>query len=195
MIQRVALFVDGANMFYAQRDNGWFIDFRSVYQMFTDNREKASAYYFTATPHVGDPEKVRAYRRFRTALQSIGFSVVDKEVRVISTPSAGVVKLKGNLDIELVFRILTEKDTYDEVVLMGGDSDYIPIVSHLRAIGKTVTIVGRRESVSNDLINVANRFVDLNAIRDRVERERTPKPAVQTIQMAKAAEKTKMGAH
>jgi len=185
-MQRVALFVDGANMFYAQRDNGWFIDFRSVYQMFTDNREKAAAYYFTATPHMADPEKVRSYRRFRTALQSMGFSVVDKEVTVISNPSAGVVKVKGNLDIELVFRILTEKDTYDEAVLMGGDSDYVPIVSHLRALGKTVTIVGRRESVSNSLINVANKFVDLNSIRDRVERERLP---VKTPQV------TKMGAH
>jgi len=173
---RVALFVDGANMFYAQRDNGWFIDFRSVYQMFTDNREKAAAYYFTATPPAADPEKVQAYRRFRTALQSIGFSVVDKEVKVISTPSAGVVKLKGNLDIELVFRILTERGTYDEAVLMGTDSDYVPIVTHLRTIGKTVTIVGRRESTSNDLLNVANRFVDLNSIRDRIERTRGAKP-------------------
>ncbi|MGH9747225.1 MAG: NYN domain-containing protein [Candidatus Acidiferrales bacterium] len=185
-MQRVALFVDGANMFYAQRENGWFIDFRSVYQMFTDNREKASAYYFTATPHMADPEKVRNYRRFRTALQSMGFSVVDKEVRVISSPNSNVVKVKGNLDIELVFRILTEKDTYDEAVLMGGDSDYIPIVSHLRALGKTVTVVGRRESTSNDLINVANRFVDLNAIRDRIEKERSP---------SKIPQAKKSGAH
>jgi uncharacterized LabA/DUF88 family protein len=189
-MQRVALFVDGANMFYAQRDNGWFIDFRSVYQMFTDNREKAAAYYFTATPHAADPERVKNYRRFRTALQSIGYSVVDKEVKVISSPSSGIVKVKGNLDIELVFRILTEKDTYDEAVLMGGDSDYVPIVGHLRALGKTVTIVGRRESVSNDLINAANKFVDLNSIRDRVERERAAKPAAPRF-----AEAKKSGAH
>lgn len=172
-MQRVGLFVDGANMFYAQRENGWFIDFRSVYQYFTDNKEKAVAYYFTAAPSAADPERVRNYRRFRTALQAIGFSVVDKEVRVISSPTAGVVKVKGNLDIELVFRMLTEKDAFDEVVLLGGDTDYIPIISHLRALGKTVIVVGRRESVSNDLVNVANRFIDLNTIRDRIEK--TPK--------------------
>jgi uncharacterized LabA/DUF88 family protein len=69
---------------------------------------------------------------------------------------------------------------------MGGDSDYVPIVSHLRALGKTVTIVGRRESVSNSLINVANKFVDLNSIRDRVERERLP---------VKPSQAKKLGAH
>jgi uncharacterized LabA/DUF88 family protein len=182
-MQRVAVFVDGANMFYAQRNNGWFIDFRLVYQFFTDNREKAAAYYFTATPPAGDSERVRNYRRFRTALINIGFNVVDKEVSVISTPTAGVIKLKGNLDIELVFRVLTEQATYDEVVLMGGDRDYIPIINHLRALGKTVTVVGRRESVSDDLINAANKFIDLNSIRDRIEKA------------SKVLEAKKLGAH
>ncbi|HEV2493798.1 MAG TPA: NYN domain-containing protein [Terriglobia bacterium] len=171
-MQRVALFVDGANMFYAQRDNRWHIDWRLVFNFFTDNKEKASAYYFTATPPVGDAERVTKYRRFKTALQSIGYSVVDKEVRLIKSDASDVpVKMKGNLDIELVFRLLTEANTYDEVVLMGCDSDYIPIVTHLRAIGKVVTIVGRRGSTSNDLINVANKFLDLDAIRTRVERK------------------------
>jgi uncharacterized LabA/DUF88 family protein len=170
-MQRVALFVDGANMFYAQRDNHWHIDWRLVYNFFTDNKEKAAAYYFTATPPVGDPERVTKYRRFKTALQSMGYSVVDKEVRIIKSDASDIpVKLKGNLDIELVFRLLTEANTYDEVVLMGCDSDYIPIVSHLRAIGKVVTIVGRKGSTSNDLINVANKFLDLDTIRVRIEK-------------------------
>jgi uncharacterized LabA/DUF88 family protein len=171
-MQRVALFVDGANMFYAQKDNHWHIDWRLMFQFFTDNKEKAAAYYFTATPPVGDRDRITKYRRFKTALQSMGYSVVDKEVRLIKSESSDVpVKIKGNLDIELVFRLLTEANTYDEVVLIGCDSDYIPIVTHLRAIGKTVTVVGRRGSISNDLINVVNKFTDLDTIRSRIERK------------------------
>jgi uncharacterized LabA/DUF88 family protein len=170
-MQRVGLFVDGANMFYAQRDNHWHIDWRSVFHIFTDNKEKAAAYYFTATPPAGDLERINKYRRFKTALQSMGYSVVDKEVRLIKGEGSDVpVKVKGNLDIELVFRLLTEASTYDEIVLMGCDSDYIPIITHLRAIGKVVTVVGRKGSTSNDLINVANKFVELDTIRNRIER-------------------------
>jgi uncharacterized LabA/DUF88 family protein len=143
-----------------------------VFHYFTDNKEKAAAYYFTATPPVGHPERVEKYRRFKTALQSMGYSVVDKEVRIIKDGASDIpVKMKGNLDIELVFRLLTESNTYDEAVLLGCDSDYIPIVSHLRAIGKVVTVVGRRGSTSNDLINVANKFLDLDAIRVRIEKK------------------------
>src|SRR5438132_950312 len=107
---RVALFVDGANMFYAQRENCWHLDFRLVHQYFMDNREKAAAYYFTASPPVGDTAKVDKYRRFRTALIHMGYTVVDKEVKVLSDPDTGQVKLKGNLDIDLVFKMLTAVD-------------------------------------------------------------------------------------
>src|SRR6266852_1540597 len=139
---RVALFVDGANMFYAQRDNGWHIDFRLVHEYFFQNREKAAAYYFTASPSAGDQARVDKYRRFRSALIHLGYSVVDKEVRVITDASSEQVKIKGNLDIELVFRMLVEEKAYDEVVLMGGDSDYIEILKHLRNLGKVVVVVG-----------------------------------------------------
>ncbi len=169
-MEKVALFVDGANMFYAQRENHWHIDWRLAYHFFTDNKEKAAAYYFTATPPLGDSEKVTKYRGFRTALINMGYSVVDKEVKLIKSPDSAIVKLKGNLDIELVFRMLTTASSYDEAVLMGGDSDYVPIIDHLRALGKIVTVVGRRQSVSNDLINAANKFVDLETIRARIEK-------------------------
>jgi len=102
----------------------------------------------------------------------MGFSVVDKEVKILTDPISGVVKVKGNLDIELVFRMLTSMNSYDEVVLMGGDSDYIPIINHLRNSGKTVVVVGRKGSVSMDLISSANRFIDLNDIRSRIEKRK-----------------------
>jgi len=170
-MSRVALFVDGANMFYAQRDNGWHIDFRLVHDYFLDNREKAAAYYFTASPPVGDTAKVDKYRRFRTALIHVGYSVVDKEVKVLTDPNTGQVRVKGNLDIDLVFKMLSGLDSYDEAVLMGGDSDFVPIINHLRNVGKTVTVVGRREMTATEVMNAATKFVDLNSIRKRIEKQ------------------------
>jgi len=169
-MDRVALFVDGANMFYAQKDNGWHIDYRLVQQYFFQNREKAAAYYFTASPSAGDQARVDKYRRFKTALIHLGYSVVDKEVKVMQDPSSGVVKIKGNLDIELVFKMIVESAAYGEVVLMGGDSDYVPIINHLRNIGKTVVVVGRKQSTSMEVINAATRFIDLNSIREKIEK-------------------------
>jgi uncharacterized LabA/DUF88 family protein len=181
-MQRVALFVDGGNMFFAQRYNGWQVDFRLVYQYFMDNREKAGAFYFTATPPAGDRDKVEKYRKFRTALIYIGYTVVDKEVSVITDRVTGLTKLKGNLDVEMVFRMLSTVDSYDEAVVMGGDRDYVPIFEHLRNLGKTVTVVGRRASTATEVINVANRFIDMETIRDRIEKRGgfKPRPSLAT---------------
>lgn len=167
---RVALFVDGANMFYAQRDNTWHIDYRLVQQYFFHNREKAAAYYFTASPSAGDQVRVDKYRRFKTALIHMGYSVVDKEVKVITDPNSDHPRIKGNLDIELVFKMIVESAAYDEVVLMGGDADYVPIINHLRNLGKVVVVVARKQSTSMELINAATKFIDLNSIRSELEK-------------------------
>jgi len=169
-MEKVAIFVDGSAMFYAQRDNGWHIDYRNVYHYFTDNRELSGAWYFTASPPPTDADRVKRYRSFKYVLQQIGYSVKDKDVRILYDKDTGQVKLKGNLDIELVFRMLATAATFETAILLGGDSDYIPVIDHLINNGKKVIIVGRKQSTANDLINVASQFVDLNDIRDRISK-------------------------
>jgi len=167
---RVGLFVDGANMFYAQRENNWHIDFRLACQYFFQNRERGPAYYFMASPSPGDQLRIDKYRRFKNALTYLGFSVVDKEIKVIKDAAGEVVKIKGNLDIDLVFKMLVEADAYDEAVLMGVDSDYVNIIHHLRNIGKTVVVVGNNKSTAMELRNAATKFIDLEVIRGQIEK-------------------------
>lgn len=176
-MQRVAIFVDGANMFYAQKLNGWFIDWEKMYQLYTDNRDIYGAFYFTATPRAGDTEQWKRYRPFRGKLIYIGFKVIDKELQEIRDPETKqILRVKGNLDIELVFRLLTGAHQYDEAIICGCDIDYVPIIHHLRNIGKKVVVVGRRKSTSLEMINACDQFVDLEDIRRRIEREKE-KPA------------------
>jgi uncharacterized LabA/DUF88 family protein len=171
-MERVGLFVDGAAMFYAQRDNGWHIDYRNVFHYFTDNREKVGAWYFTATPSAANADALERYRKFKYALTQIGYNVKDKEVRVIYDKNTGQARLKGNLDIELVFRMLSSVNSFDTAVLLGGDSDYVPLIEHLVNLGKKVIVVGRRQSTAIDLINAASQFIDLNDIQDRITKGR-----------------------
>lgn len=173
---RVAIFVDAANMFYAQKANGWFIDWGKFYDYYTRNRDSFGVFYFTATPSVERPEAVQAYRRFKRFLQYKGYRVIEKEVRVIKDDTTGHVRVKGNLDIELVFRMLVTVNSYDEVILVGGDADYIPVIEHLINLGKTVHVVGQKGMTAIDLINSANRHTYLVDIRHSIERtDRHPK--------------------
>lgn len=166
------MFIDGASMFYAQRENGWQIDYKKVYDHFTDSAEVYGAFYFTATPPAAHPEKVERYRRFRRALIHIGFTVVDKEVKVIKDYATGQTHLKGNLDVELVFRMLAGIEGYDRAVLFGGDADFVPVINHLRNMAKEVMCVGRRQTTAIDLINASSDFKDLEEYRHIIEKPR-----------------------
>jgi len=166
----IALFIDGANMFYAQREQGWHIDWRSVRDHFSAGKQLAGAWYFTATPSAGNRDAVEKYRGFRTALINIGYSVTDKEIHVISDPTTGHTRVKGNLDVELVFRMLTTSSTWDECVLFGVDIDFIPVIKHLQNLGKTVISVGRRQMTSLELINTVNKFVELESVKNLIEK-------------------------
>lgn len=170
MADRVAIFVDGANMFYAQRDNGWYIDFKKVRDYFSLNQDIHGAFYFTATPPASDPEAVKKYRGFRGFLINTDWTVIDKEVKVIKDRKTGVKILKGNLDVEIVFKILTSCQAWDKCYLLGGDSDFATILEHLANLGKKIIVVGRRESTANEIINLAHEFIDLNDIRGNIER-------------------------
>ena len=168
---RIALFIDGAAMFYAQRENGWFIDYRKVHQYFSTNKQLCGCYYFTATPPASNHQAVDNYRKFKRFLIHTGFHVIDKEVKVINDQRTGQIKLKGNLDIELVFRMLAGINGYDEAVIFGGDSDFLSVVAHLRNLGKVVSCIGRRAATSIELINECDSFTDLSDIRKFIERE------------------------
>ena len=171
-MSKVAIFVDGANLYYAQKEQGWNIDWQSVLQHFTSGKQKCGAFYFTATPAASDTIAVTKYRKFRTALIYMGWEVIDKEVHIIKDRATGETIKKGNLDIELVFRMLTSATGWDDGVLVGMDLDYIPIITHLRNLGKNIAVVGRREMTSLELINAATQYIELNEIRRLIERKK-----------------------
>jgi len=167
---RVGIFVDAANMFYAQRDNGWHIDWRKVKEHFSRGRELVMAAYFTGSPYYEDVERLRRYRKYRTALTLIGYTVIDKELKEVLDRDTGIRKRKANLDVEFTLHVLAAMPAYDVAVLLTGDGDFAPLAEHLCRSGKQVICVARRESAGLELINAATTFVDLNSIRQEIEK-------------------------
>lgn len=82
-MERVAIFIDAANMIGAQKDNHWDIDYKKAYEYFRKDKELTVACYFTGTPHYEQAQRIEKHRGFRTFLFSTGYTVVEKEVRKI----------------------------------------------------------------------------------------------------------------
>ena len=92
---------------------------------------------------------------------------------------------KNNADIQLVVDSLEVAYTnplIDSFCIVSGDSDYMPLVGRLKAMGKYVLGISRSEAASNIFINACNEFQFLESMGSR--------PAPRTKQASRTKQKT-----
>jgi uncharacterized LabA/DUF88 family protein len=165
-LNRISIFVDGNNMFYAQQKNGWFFDPRRVLDYFTSepNINLVNAFWYTG---LKDPQDQRG---FRDALISLGYTVRTKILKEYYDDNSGRYSQKANLDIEIVVDMFSTVDQYDRVVLFSGDGDFERAIELLRAKNTHITVVSTEGMIARELRNATDRYIDLNDIRSKIEK-------------------------
>ncbi len=165
-MNRLSIFVDGNNMFYAQQKNGWFFDPRRVLDYFKgeQNTMLVNAFWYTG---LKDPQDQRG---FRDALISLGYTVRTKILKEYYDDSSGRYSQKANLDIEIVVDMFNTVDQYDKVILFSGDGDFERAIELLRSKNTHITVVSTEGMIARELRNATDRYIDLNDIRDQIEK-------------------------
>jgi uncharacterized LabA/DUF88 family protein len=163
---RLSIFVDGNNMFYAQQKNGWFFDPRRVLEHFTKESQVMliNAFWYTGLKDQQDQ------RGFRDALISLGYTVRTKVLKEYYDDSSGRYSQKANLDIEIVVDMFNTVDQYDRAVLFSGDGDFERAIEFLRCKNTHITVVSTEGMIARELRNATDRYIDLNDIRDSIEK-------------------------
>lgn len=169
MAERVAVYIDGANAYFAQKDAlGWWIDWPSFLSYFRKGRELVSARWYQAYRVAPGSDQ----ERFLHHLTLVGFAVRKKLLKKVVDRSTGETSLKGNLDIELAIDVLSEVDLFDTAVLVTGDSDFVPLVEALRTRGKRVIVAATQKNVAVELRqSVGVNFLELDEVRSQIESE------------------------
>jgi uncharacterized LabA/DUF88 family protein len=152
---RIALFVDGANMDHAARAAGYFVDYKKARDYFVGPANFYAAFYYVADVTASDPVQLR----FLDFLSYAGFIIRRKPVKVIIDQDTGEQTFKGNLDTEIVLDMLNTVNNYDVAFLFSGDSDFERAVDLLRSRGKRVYVVTSRKSLARELAYVADKPV------------------------------------
>jgi uncharacterized LabA/DUF88 family protein len=177
MNDRVAMFVDGANMDLACRTAGYFIDYRKTRNFFLAHGLFYAAYYYIADYTASDPLQ----QRYLDFLAHSDFIVRRKAVKAIRDQETGERVLKANVDTELILDLINTADNYDLAFLFSGDSDFERAVDLLRSRGKRVYVVTARPVLSRELAYVADKPVFfLEEFRMQLERDPKADPGRQT---------------
>ena len=168
-MQRVSIFVDGANMYYAQKRLGWYIDFRRALQFFGRDAGNviSEAYYYTGA----DSQTKTRDSAFHEYLIYSGYTVRTKAIKQMTDDATGEIVEKANLDIELVIDMFNTVQLYETCILLSGDSDFERALELVRSKGKRIAVVGHPDMTARELRNVAGRnFFDLRDMERHIAR-------------------------
>ncbi len=177
---RVAIFVDGANLFKSAEEKRVPVDYAWLRQRLAGNRQAVSAFYFGSYKREPvTPEETSRERAFEEMLHGAGFELrlrplkaepfglrVPRGVEFHASAGPGVdirIYEEKGVDVALVTEMLTRAwdGEFDVAVLVSGDGDYSAAVRELVRHGKEVEVAAFLHSASTELRRSATRFIDL----------------------------------
>jgi uncharacterized LabA/DUF88 family protein len=180
---KIAVFIDGANLYATAKSLGFDIDYRKLLKEFQSRGSLVRAFYYTA---LVEDQEYSSIRPLVDWLDYNGYTVVTKPAREF-TDASGRRKVKGNMDIELAVDVMELAAHVDQIVLFSGDGDFRSVVEAVQRKGVRVqvvsTVVTQPPMVADDLRRQADEFVDLASMQAKIGRdpsergpERAPRP-------------------
>ena len=172
--ERVAVFIDGANLYSAARSLGFDIDYKRLLQLLGGKGRLVRAFYYTA---LAEDQEYSPIRPLIDWLDYNGYMMVTKPLKEF-TDATGRRKVKGNMDIELAIDMMEISPHVDHVVLFSGDGDFRRLVEAVQRKGLRVTVVSTIRSqppmIADELRRQADVFVELQDLAPEIARARDP---------------------
>ena len=169
-IERIALFIDGSNLYAAARSLGFDIDYRKLLNFFKKRGYLVRALYYTA---LIEDQEYSPIRPLVDWLDYNGYTMVTKPTKEF-TDASGRRKIKGNMDIELAVDVLEMAQNLDHLYIFSGDGDFRRLVEAVQRQGKRVSIVSTVRSspsmAADELRRQADEFLELEELRSKISR-------------------------
>ncbi|MEM9739647.1 MAG: NYN domain-containing protein [Pseudomonadota bacterium] len=170
--ERLALFIDGANLYSAARGLNLEIDFRKVLDEFRKKGRLLRANYYTTLLENDDYSPIRPLVDWLTYN---GFNVIKKPAKEY-TDREGRRRVRGNMNVEIAVDMLAVADRIDHAVLFSGEGDFRVLIAALKQRGVRVTVISTVKSqppmAADDLRREADAFVDLQDMAELIARPR-----------------------
>src|SRR2546421_4607408 len=174
--EKMALFIDGANLYATAKALGFDIDYKRLLREFQSRGYLLRAFYYTA---VIEDQEYSSIRPLIDWLDYNGYTVVTKATKEFVDQS-GRRKVKGNMDIELAVNAMEIAPSVDHIVLFSGDGDFRSLVEAIQRKGVRVTVVSTISTqppmVADELRRQADIFVDIVELQGKIGRDPSERP-------------------
>jgi uncharacterized LabA/DUF88 family protein len=169
--EKIALFIDGANLYATAKSLGFDIDYKRLLREFQSRGYLLRAFYYTA---VVEDQEYSSIRPLIDWLDYNGYTVVTKATKEF-VDQTGRRKVKGNMDIELAVNAMEIASHIDHMVLFSGDGDFRSLVEAVQRRGVRVTVASTVSTqppmVADELRRQADIFLDIAELQAKIGRD------------------------
>ncbi len=158
---RVAIFIDGSNLFYAALQLGIEIDYTKLLHRLTGGSRLLRAFFYTGVDRTNEKQQ-----GFLLWMRRNGYRVIAKDL--VQLPDGSK---KANLDVEIAVDLMSLVGSFDTAVIVSGDGDLAYAADAVSYRGARIEVVSLRSMTSDSLINVSDRYVDLDHIKDDIQKQ------------------------
>src|SRR5262245_1082519 len=158
---RVAVFIDGNNLFHAARFHNIDIDYNKLLRVLLGDGRLLRAFFYTGVDIGAERQQ-----GFLLWMRRNGFRVIQKELKTFYDGTR-----KANLDVEIAVDMLSLAGRYDTAVLVSGDEDFVYAINAVAYKGCRVEVAGFRSNTAPRLIDVSDFFIDLGEIGELIRKD------------------------
>jgi uncharacterized LabA/DUF88 family protein len=147
--QRVAVLIDGQNIYLSAKAKHAKPDYHKIMTA-VNGREIVRAIIYNILPDGVDQSK------FVYAMESMGYEVRSKRPRPLPDGS-----FKMDWDMQIAIDALALADKVDVMVILTGDTDFVPLLHALKSKGVKVEIMSFPETTGKELIDAADVYMEI----------------------------------
>ena len=161
---RVAIFIDGSNLFYAALQLAIEIDYTKLLSCLAGRSRLLRAFFYTGVDRSNEKQQ-----GFLLWMRRNGYRVIAKDL--VQLPDGSK---KANLDVEIAVDLMSLVGAYDTAVIVSGDGDLAYAADAVSYRGARIEVVSLRSMTSYSLINVSDRYIDLDQIKANIQKQAKP---------------------
>lgn len=170
--ERIAIFVDGANLHSTTKSLDFDIDYKKMLELFKKKGRLVNARYYTAILEHEDYSPIRPLVDW---LNYNGYQVISKPAKTYIDRD-GRSRIKGNMDIELALDMVEMAKHVDHIILCSGDGDFRAAVDACQRKGTRVSVLSSMRTkpsmLADELRRQANDVIELSDMEKLIGRPR-----------------------
>jgi len=162
-------FIDSQNLNLGVKSCHWQLDFSKFRVYLNDKFKVDKAFLFIG--YVPNNQKLYAF------LKESGYICIFKptlEVNKNKKTKTKEVKIKGNVDAELVLQAMIEMPNYNQAIIVSGDGDFHCLIRYLKSKKKLLKILVPNQQYSSLLRKFASHILNINLLKKKLEVKKKP---------------------